>query len=251
MYMYVGTNRPVILFVRYYAGRPWRPSIEENATHDEDDGCEQRMTSRRNRQPVRRNDPEGLRRKVLDAAFSMFQARGYNGTSMQDLMKAIEVTGGALHHHFPTKSSLALAVFAERVAPTVRETWINPVQAATSFGQGIQSVFEAIISSIDARGSTSGCPLNNLAMELSLTDPEFRRAANGIFREWQDALSESVRETRAGCKMSKAARKDVAGFIVASYSGAMSLAKAEQSTAALRNAATVLKRWLQAHDLDR
>ncbi|HKS58336.1 MAG TPA: TetR/AcrR family transcriptional regulator [Steroidobacteraceae bacterium] len=209
------------------------------------------MTARRARQPARRNDPEGLRRRILDAAFSMFQSRGYNGTSMQDLMKAIEVTGGALHHHFPTKSSLALAVFAERVAPAVRETWIRPVQSATSFGNGVQAVFEDIVSSIDARGSTSGCPLNNLAMELSLTDPEFRQAANGIFREWQDALGESLRTTRAGSKMSKAARKDIAGFIVASYSGAMSLAKAEQSTSALRNAATVLKRWLQSHDLDR
>jgi AcrR family transcriptional regulator len=209
------------------------------------------MIPRRNRQPIRRNDPEGMRRKVLDAAFGMFQTRGYNGTSMQDLMKTTEVTGGALHHHFPTKRSLALAVFEERVAPAVRETWIHPVREANSFAQGIQSVFDEIISSIDARGSTSGCPLNNLAMELSLADPGFRQAASGIFREWQDALSESVRETRGGRKMSKAARNEVAGFIVASYSGAMSLAKAEQSTGPLRNAAGVLKRWLQAHELDR
>lgn len=192
-----------------------------------------------------------MRRKVLDAAFSLFQRQGYNGTSMQDLMKVTEVTGGALHHHFPTKRSLALAVFEERVAPAVRETWIDPVRAATSFGQGIQAVFDEIISSIDARGSTAGCPLNNLAMELSLTDQDFRKAASAIFREWQEALAERVRETRAGSKMSKAARNDVAGFVVASYSGAMSLAKAEQSTAALRNAALILKRWLQAHEVDR
>ena len=209
------------------------------------------MVARSNRQPSRRNDPEGLRRKVLDAAFGMFQTQGYNGTSMQDLTKAIEVTGGALHHHFPTKRSIALAVFAERVAPAVRETWIDAVRAAPSFGQGIQSVFDAIISSIDARGSTSGCPLNNLAMELSLADADFRQAANGIFREWQEALAERIRETRAGRKMAKAARNDVAAFIVASYSGAMALAKAEQSTAALRVAAGVLKRWLQAQELDR
>ena len=51
--------------------------------------------------------------------------------------------------------------------------------------------------------------------------------------------------------MTRGARSDVAGFIVASYSGAMSLAKAEQSTASLRVAAGILKRWLQAHELDR
>jgi AcrR family transcriptional regulator len=58
---------------------------------------------RTNRRASRQNDPVGLRRKVLDAAFSLFQARGYNGTSMQELMAATGLSGGALHHHFPSK----------------------------------------------------------------------------------------------------------------------------------------------------
>ena len=86
------------------------------------------MRARANRKPSRRNDPEGMRRRVLDAAFGMFQTRGYNGTSMQDLTRAIEVTGGALHHHFPTKRSIALAVFAERVAQAARKNPQTEVQ---------------------------------------------------------------------------------------------------------------------------
>jgi AcrR family transcriptional regulator len=53
-------------------------------------------------------------------------------------MNAAAVSGGALHHHFSTKQSLALAVFEERVAPAVRETWIDPVRTADSFGQGVR-----------------------------------------------------------------------------------------------------------------
>ncbi|TJX33984.1 MAG: helix-turn-helix transcriptional regulator, partial [Mesorhizobium sp.] len=70
------------------------------------------------------NDPEGMRRKVLDVAEAAFQARGYHASSLGDLMAAAGVSGGALHHHFPTKKALALAVIGERVAAAVEETWI-------------------------------------------------------------------------------------------------------------------------------
>jgi AcrR family transcriptional regulator len=202
------------------------------------------------RAPIRRNDPQGLRRKVLDAAYEMFQARGYNGTSMQELMAAIEISGGALHHHFPSKKSLGLAVFKERVAPAVRETWIDPVRSTASLGEAVQSVFDAIIAGLDERGAVRGCPLNNLALELALADDDFRSAATEIFREWQDALAESVRESRGGRDLAKAARAEVAAFIVSSYSGAMTLAKTEQSSKPLRSTAQALKRWLQSRQLD-
>ncbi|RUX66080.1 MULTISPECIES: helix-turn-helix domain-containing protein, partial [unclassified Mesorhizobium] len=58
----------------------------------------------------RTNDPEGMRKKVLDVAEDAFQARGYHASSIGDLMAAADVSGGALHHHFPTKKALALAV---------------------------------------------------------------------------------------------------------------------------------------------
>lgn len=203
------------------------------------------------RRPSRQNDPSGLRRKVLDAAFTLFQARGYNGTSMQELMKATALSGGAMHHHFPSKQSLVLAVFKERVAPAVRETWIEPIRASASLGAGVQAVFETIIAGLEERGTVSGCPLNNLALELSLADRESREAAAEIFREWQEALSERVRDTRGGKELTRSARGEIAAFIVSSYSGAMTLAKAEQSAKPLRSAVHTLKRWMQSRELDK
>src|SRR5258706_16169418 len=120
---------------------------------------------------TRQNDPEGLRARVLDAAADLFEVRGYHATSMKDLMQATDVSGGALHHHFPTKKQLALAVIRDRVAPAVRQTWIVPVLSASSLEKGIAAVFREIIAGLEARGSVAGCPLNNLALELSLSDP--------------------------------------------------------------------------------
>src|ERR1051325_10404570 len=75
---------------------------------------------------TRTNDPAGMRTRVLDVAATLFQEHGYHATSMHDVMAAAGVTGGALHHHFPSKKALGLAVIRERVVPAVAETCMAP-----------------------------------------------------------------------------------------------------------------------------
>lgn len=181
---------------------------------------------------------------MLDAASMLFQAHGYHATGMREVIAATRLSPGAVHHHFPTKESLAIAVITDRVAPAVRESWIEPVRHAASLRQGVTRVFTEIIRGIDDRGQVSGCPLNNLAMELSLTNVRLRDALRSIFREWQDALEQRISETPRGKQMTKNQRSAAAAFIVASYSGAMNLAKATQEPTPLKVTRRALAHWL-------
>ncbi len=99
-----------------------------------------------------------MRRRVLDVAAAAFQSRGYHATSTHEIMREAGVTGGALHHHFPTKKSLGLAVIRERVAQAVEATWIAPVRATRSAAEGILAAFDAIAASVDERGKNPGVP---------------------------------------------------------------------------------------------
>ena len=197
------------------------------------------------RKRTRQNDPEGFRARVLDVAAGLFQAQGYHATAIQDIMQAAGASGGALHHHFPTKKSLALAVVQERVAPAVRETWIEPVRLAQSLGKGVANVFASIVAGLETRGKIVGCPLNNLALELSLSDAEFREAISAVFEEWQAALAQRLGDTRGGARLDRAKRMEAAQFIVSVYSGAMTMAKSSQTAAPLSGAAAMLSRWLR------
>jgi TetR/AcrR family transcriptional repressor of nem operon len=184
---------------------------------------------------IRTNDPEGMRRKVLDVAEAAFQEKGYHATSLGDLMKAAGITGGALHHHFPTKKAIGLAVIEERVAAAVEETWIRPVLAAPSARDGVRSVFAAIADELDAQGFVCGCPLNNLAHELALADADFRAAMDRIFTRWRNTVAEKARNDLA--RRIENAPDDperFAALAVATYSGAMSMAKTAQDAGMLR-----------------
>ena len=186
------------------------------------------------------NDPEGMRNKVLDVAEESFQARGYHASSLGDLMAAAGVSGGALHHHFPTKKALALAVIDERVASAVEETWIAPVLAAASVRAGVRAVFEAVAAELEQQGFVLGCPLNNLAHELSLADPDFRIALAAIFSAWRQAIADKTRaDQRAGREQGTDPQR-FAALTVATYSGAMSMAKTAQDATVLRDCLAAL-----------
>jgi AcrR family transcriptional regulator len=193
----------------------------------------------------RSNDPEAMRRRVLDAAATAFQTRGYHSTSTHDIMRAAGVTGGALHHHFPTKKALGLAVIRDRVGQAVEETWIEPIRTAPTAAAGIRKIFEQLAAAMDARGTVLGCPLNNLALELSLADPEFQDAVQGVFERWQTAIAAKLREDQAAGALNHVDPEDLATFIVAAYSGAMAMAKAKQSSAPLGTCAQQLAAFLQ------
>jgi AcrR family transcriptional regulator len=196
----------------------------------------------------RTNDPEHMKRRILDAAESLFQTHGYHATSMHEVMDAARVSGGALHHHFATKKDLGLAVIHDRVAVSVRETWIDPVRGASSLATGVRNILNGIADGIDRRGSVSGCPLNNLAVELASADADFRNAVQSVFAEWQTALSERIRKTRAGTRMKGNDALTAARFLIFAYSGAMNLAKAEQNGDALRQASQMLFQWIREND---
>jgi AcrR family transcriptional regulator len=174
---------------------------------------------------------------VLDVAALAFQSRGYHATSTHDIMREAGVTGGALHHHFPTKKALGLAVIRERVAQAVEETWIEPVRSARTAADGIAEVFGRMAAALDDRGRVLGCPLNNLALELSLADPEFQNAVQNVFEDWQAAITQKLRADQAAGALRNADPESLATFIVASYSGAMAMAKANQSSEPLKRCA--------------
>jgi len=189
------------------------------------------------REAKRSYDPVAMRARILDVASAAFQARGYHSTSTHDIMRDAGVTGGALHHHFPTKKSLGLAVIKERVAPVVEATWINPIRRAPTVLDGILRVFEGIAESVDKRGKVLGCPLNNLAIELSLADPEFQTAVGQVFLAWKDAIADKLKADKPAVQISP---DELATFVVASYSGAIAMAKAQQNSEPLRTCARQL-----------
>jgi AcrR family transcriptional regulator len=198
------------------------------------------MSTRPKRGRIRTNDPEEMRRRVIDVAAVRFQGHGYNATSMQEILADAGVTGGALYHHFPTKKELALAVIRDRVGPEVRETWIKPVEKAASAFDGVKRAFGGVARALDRQGYVQGCPLNNLAVELSAADEDFRREIQLIYKEWHQSLAAKLRSDQAERRIREVDADALATLVMSSYSGAITMAKADQTSRPLRTTAKQL-----------
>lgn len=188
----------------------------------------------------RTNDPEGLRRRVLDAAAALFQAHGYAATGTQEIFASAEVTSGAFYHHFTGKKDLGLAVVRERVAAEVEDTWLAPVRTAKSALDGVTAVFASIAKQLDAKHAVRGCPAGNLAMELAYADPDFQRELKSVYDHWRRVLADKLTEDMAAQRIARGDAGALASYVIAVYSGAMALAKVEQRAQPLHDCLRVL-----------
>jgi AcrR family transcriptional regulator len=63
------------------------------------------------------------RRRILDAALAGFLEDGYAQTTIAGIRTRSEVSNGALFHHFPSKESIADALFVEAIASFHEGLW--------------------------------------------------------------------------------------------------------------------------------
>ena len=195
---------------------------------------------------MRKNDPEGVRSRILDAAAELFQDRGYSASGMQTIFEKADVTSGGFYHHFESKKDLGLAVIRERVAEAVQQTWIAPVVAAPSTISGLKSVFRSIASELDANQAVRGCPLNNLTLEMAYADADFQELLEEIFANWQRELERVIKRDQKAGVLSRTSPRKTAAFVIAVYSGAMAMSKVKQSSDPLRTCLSQLTDALQA-----
>lgn len=55
--------------------------------------------------------PTATEQKIIDAAVRLFASRGFDATSVQEIVAAAEVTKGALYHYFRAKDDLLFEIY--------------------------------------------------------------------------------------------------------------------------------------------
>jgi TetR/AcrR family transcriptional repressor of nem operon len=201
----------------------------------------ERATPKHRRNKLR--DSEGTRERLLHAASREVYRTGFQSASLDAILAAAGVTKGALYYHFDDKEALGHAVVEEVIGPDLHRVWVRPLQlgkdpidALIGIVQGLSVRFE------DVKG---GCPLNNLAQEMSPLDAGFRKRLSVLFGAWQDAVSSALREgQRQGSIRRGVNPVDAAGLLIAMVEGYVSLAKSGQDPKMMKAGIRNIVDWL-------
>jgi TetR/AcrR family transcriptional regulator, transcriptional repressor for nem operon len=183
--------------------------------------------------------PEFDRDQVLDAAMQAFWRKGYEATTLPDLLKATGLARQSLYNAFGDKRALFLATlrrYADRqtsqVAQKLRQ---GPVRAA------IRGVFESVAGGANR---DCGCLLINSAAELLPRDPEVGRVVASAMKRQERLLAEALRRgVREGeLHLPPKRIEQIARFLMGALQSLPVMAKAMPGSQVLQDVAAVTLR---------
>ncbi|WJW76763.1 TetR/AcrR family transcriptional regulator [Thiohalobacter sp. IOR34] len=191
-------------------------------------------------------DPDRTRKAILEAAFGEIYRHGFQGTRLDDIVAATGLTKGALYHHFPNKRALGYAVVEEVIAEQIHRIWLEPLLTAENPLQRLIYNVEHLEELGGEQLVTYGCPLNNLAQEMSPLDEGFRTRLDEVYSAWESGIEAALALARErGQLRSEVDTGQLATFIIAALSGCIGLSKSAQSLELLRDCSGGLLQYLR------
>lgn len=171
------------------------------------------------------------RNRLVDTAAALFEARGYNGVGIAELIEASGTPRGSFYFHFP-KGKLSLA---EAVIDKSRTDVLDLIDRASGSTEGTSGFLRALGRDLqkwliitDFRG---GCPIAGMTIELSASSHVVQQNCKTAYDEWIAAIRQVLQDN--GTDTKRASR--LALVIVSSLEGAVVLSRAQRTTAPLKN----------------
>src|SRR6266699_3321169 len=190
-------------------------------------------------------DPERTRERLLQAAFREVYRSGFQSAGIDTILAATNVSKGALYYHFDSKEALGYAIVEEIIAKLVRDRWLRPL---LSNGQPID-ILIVIVRRTPVRPEDvrAGCPLLNLAQEMSPLDEQFRKRLERIFLAWREGVATLLRKGQTQGTVRRDLNPDeAASFLIAMVEGYVSLAKNAQDAKVWKVGIRNIVGWLRS-----
>jgi TetR/AcrR family transcriptional repressor of nem operon len=185
---------------------------------------------------------EQTRQMIVEAAAPIFNQRGYEGSSMTELMAATGLQKGGIYRHFASKEELA----AEAFEYTCDATWSMRMQHVDRNAPGLDQLKQFIANFVEVRSPVSGgCPLMNSAADTDDGNPLLRERVQKVLRKWSARLQEMVTAAvKSGQAKPSTDPKTVATIVIASLEGGVMISRLERNYESLRRIHEHLVRYI-------
>ena len=186
------------------------------------------------------------RARILHAAFKEIHRSGFHGMRLDDVLESTGLTKGALYYHFPNKLALGYAVVEEVIEEIVLKLWVRPLNESRNPLKTIIDRVECLDQLVGDPVATLGCPLNNLAQEMSPLDEGFRQRLNRVFQHWHSGLVNALERAKNSGEMhAEVDSTQTATIIMAAVEGCIGLAKNAQCIERLQDCTAALASYLR------
>lgn len=127
---------------------------------------------------------------VLAAAVQCFWSRGYDATSVRDLIEGMGITGASLYNAFGDKRALYQRALDHYVADSIA----SRIQRCEELPprDAIGAFFGEVLARSLGDPQHKGCMLVNAALDVAPHDPGFREAVGAVMERIEEFFRSSV-----------------------------------------------------------
>ena len=187
---------------------------------------------------------ELTRREIVRNAAPLFNTKGYEGTSLSDLMAATGLQKGGIYRHFASKEELAAEAFDYAWGKAVT----GRLDGLAEVPNSVDRIKKMIANFVERRTGlvAGGCPLLNTAIEADDGNALLRSRAKKALQTWSGRITGLVKEGKKRREID--ARTDprrLSQLIIGSLEGALMISRIEAKDGALEDARAFLYEYLE------
>lgn len=185
------------------------------------------------------------RRHILQQAFELIYTKGYQATSVDDIIATTAVTKGAFYYHFKNKDEMGLAIISEVLKPVLTEGFVAPFHKGGDPLKIIYDMMHGLLLKNEFLKPEYGCPAANLTQELSPWHHDFSKALDELSGQWQQMMTGALEQGKqTGMVRKEVNAKQVTLFVMSGYWGVRNLGKLGNSRSVYQAYLRELKNYL-------
>ena len=123
------------------------------------------------------------RKRIIESGARVVMAKGYAATTMADLTRAANASGGKLTHHFPTKMSLFEAIFESLLSDFTSGPLARLADRARPPQERVSGFLDSMYRLYAMQHDVVGCPLGHAAADSDGVSPAMREQALKILQK--------------------------------------------------------------------
>ncbi len=173
--------------------------------------------------------------ELLDQAMEAFWTRGYDRTSIQDLVGQTGVNRASLYGAYPDKRTLFIAGI-KRYLDLVVEDNVRRLHSVEPASEAVRQFFLKLVEAPVER-LRRGCLLTNSAVEIGMEDGEVAALIRGAFDRVEQAICERLTEAQRTSQFAKGAEpRALARLLIAVLQGIRVMARVGVDREVMRQA---------------
>jgi TetR/AcrR family transcriptional regulator, transcriptional repressor for nem operon len=183
---------------------------------------------------------------ILQKSFELIYTKGYQATSVDDIIATTNVTKGAFYYHFKSKDEMGLAIIEEIVKASMMNTFSKSLDKSGNPAHDLYAMIRDLLFNNPFLKLEYGCPAGNLAQEMTPWNIAFSEALSMAVKDLQHIIEKSIKNGKAsGIIRADVNPKQVSYFIMSSYWGIRNFGKLYNSTSCYTAYLKELKLYLE------